>query len=144
MNDMKFLHQEVRVALARSENEVFEDGMTSKLGETINILVLTHGLPVLYYLHYHMFICDDINAECAGEILISLGHLEDPSTQPFRLILFETGLFHPSIYIREGAVRGLECLKDPTSVHTLKFVAQHEEVEWLRDYYIQVSKDLEE
>lgn len=128
--------------LFRSANdEVFEDGMTSRFSDALRGFVRKHGGAAIKQLGVTIR-TTNTSVKVAEEALRQVGHMKDGKTHSARLLLLERSLESSEMRIRDAALIGIEAMEDPAAIPTLKRAVENESVEWLRQYLEDVMNQL--
>lgn len=101
-----------------SSEEIFQDGMESSLSRSIEEMVEQHGNDAIKAIDHIIEIgCD---TEAAAEMLTTLGHIDDRTTQAARLTLLVKNLQSLNNSIRAMASDGLMYLGDARALVPLR------------------------
>ena len=110
--------------IRESKEEIFQDGMESSLSRNIEEIVDQHGNDAIKAIDY--IIERGCNAEAAAEMLTTLGHVDDRTTQAARLTLLVKNLQSPDNSIRAMASDGLMYLGDARALAHLRAAVRQE------------------
>lgn len=124
-----------------ANNEVFEDGMTSRFSDALRGFVRKHGGAAIEQLGVAIRAADT-SVKVAEEALRQVGHMNDGKTHSARLLLLERSLESPDMRMRDAASIGIEAMEDPAAIPALKRAVENESVEWLRQYLEEVLDQL--
>lgn len=105
--------------IAEAIDEVFMDGMDSTLSLRVTSLVIKYDNAAVSALD-HLLSADKVNAEISGEILRTLGSLDNGKSYFSRLRLLADQLKSSDPRIRDAASLGLASLDEPMSLPALR------------------------
>jgi len=143
MVDTNIVNPRIETAL-RQDWPPFEDGFISGLSRDVESWVTQDGNLALDEMNKYLFM-ENINKENVGEALMTLGMIDDEKTKDSRLQMMLRGV-QPNhhIYVRDGAMIGIEHMENPEALPELRKVYDKEKQGWFRDYMGKVIEHLEE
>ena len=121
----------LRSALWEARDEVFEDGMSSRLSAKLDKHCRDRAATLAASLS-SVVTSRSAPSEPTAAALRWLSELNDQESHATRLWLLEHALFSPDSTVRDSAVVGLQNLRDPTAVRSLETAAQREPIQLLR------------
>lgn len=133
------IRESLETLFARAVDEVFEDGMDSEFSRELINLVKLYGEPAVDIIA-SLITFEQVNAEVASEALRWLARMDDPGTYYSRRWLLERCLSSASLWVRDGAILGLNSLNDRHAVPYLREAVSRERCGELR----KDIKDIEE
>ena len=110
--------------IRESAEEIFQDGMESSLSRSIEEMVSRHGNDAIKAIDH--IIERGCDTEAAAEMLTTLGHIDDRTTQAARLTLLVKNLQSLNDSIRAMASDGLMYLGDPRALAPLRTAVRQE------------------
>lgn len=124
-----------------ANNEVFEDGMTSRFSDELRRIVREHGITAVKQIGAAIR-AEDTSVKVAEEALRQVGYTNDEKTHNVRLSLLKISLESHNIRIRDAASIGVEAMEDPAAIPALKRAIENEQAGWLRQYQEDVMNQL--
>lgn len=106
----------------------FEDGMQSRLGRLVGLLVSKFGNSAVEEMSKYLA-SHDTSISWAREVLIALGRCNDAKTRARRCSVLEQYLSSDSLLVRDGALIGISLLGDRCSVPALRVAVSKEQIE---------------
>ncbi|MBD3308639.1 hypothetical protein GF339_19675 [candidate division KSB3 bacterium] len=124
------------------QSEPIEDGYTHP-GEHVITKALHSAKKTAIYWIQGIFHDNWRYPNIVASILRLLGRLSPKIADPWAHILVINGVIHPSIEVRDAAIRAIELWNDPRFVD---FLTAHrvEQVPWLAKYFDEVIADLKQ
>lgn len=135
------LADELRELFRSANDEVFEDGMTSRFSDALHRIIREHGVEAIGMIGTAIRAADT-PVKVAGEALRQVGYAGDKKTHSARLSLLESSLESPDVRIRDAASIGIEAMEDPAAIPALKRAIENESAGWLRRYQKDVMSQL--
>ena len=120
------------IILENAKDEYFEDGMYSNLGMGLRVMFRNYGETVAGILEERLK-KPDIRPRILGEVLHTLGSLEDDATRDWRLATLAGFLKSSSPLIRDAAAVGLSYLDDKRAAPYLREAIDRESNEVFRE-----------
>lgn len=131
----------LRELFRNANDEVFEDGMTSRFSDALHRIVQEHGVEAVKQLGVAIRAADT-PIRVAEETLRQVGYMNDRKTHSIRRSLLERSLESPNMRIRDAASIGIEAMEDPAAIPALKRAIENEPIGWLRQYLEDVTNQL--
>lgn len=141
MAEREMLVNRLRELFHNANDEVFEDGMTSRFSHELHDVILKCGVAAIYQLR-DIVRANDTSIEVAEEALRQLGQVNDAKTHDARLSLLESSLKSSDLRIRDAASIGIEAMDDSRAIPSLERAVEGETSEWLRQYLKDVITQL--
>ena len=114
----------IQKRIREAAEEIFQDGMESSLSRSIEEMVDQQGNDAIKAIDH--IIERGCDTEAAAEMLATLGHIDDRTTQAARLTLLVKNLQSPSNSIRAMASDGLMYLGDARALAPLRTAVRQE------------------
>ena len=99
------------------------------------------GYPVLQWLK--TFSVDTAHPHLAASVLCCLGRQQRPGTPAWRMEIIRTAFSVDDVEIQDAAAQAAESWGDPEMVPLLESQAQAEPVPWLRQYILDILRDMQ-
>ena len=141
VSDQEMLADVLHELFRNANDEVFEDGMTSRFSDALRDIVQERGVEAIRQIGAAIR-ATDTPARVAEEALRQVGCMNDGKTHDARLSLLERSLESPDIRIRDAASIGIEAMEDPVAIPALKRAIENESAGWLRQYLKDVMNQL--
>jgi hypothetical protein len=133
----------IAAALTEAKEEWFEDGVESRLFQTLSKLTFAYGFAAISSIE-HLLGSLDINVEVVVETMQWLGGVDDPPSHTYRRKLLEKMLLsRRAVRVRHGAASGLAAMDDPSSLPTLIKASKGERNQGLKRYLLLIADQLE-
>ena len=113
------LASEIKQVFRNAQDEVFADGMDSRLSHALDHAVKLHGTYAVNAIE-RVIRFDSPNAEIVGETLRQIGWIDDPSSQTDRLRILIKYLDSSDPRIRDAASLGIAALDDPAALPAVR------------------------
>lgn len=131
-----------RELLYAIETEPIEDGYTHPGEQIIRKALYSFKKDAIYWIQ-GIFHDNWRYPGVVAAILRLIGRLPAKIADPWAHILVINGIIHPSIEVRDAAIRAIELWDDPRFVDFLS-AHREEQVPWLADYFDAVIADLKQ
>ena len=141
VSGQEMLADVLRELFHSANDEVFEDGMTSRFSDALRGIVREHGVEAIGPIGTAIRAADT-SVKVAEEALRQIGCMNDRKTHGARLSLLVRSLASPDIRIRDAASIGIEAMEDPAAIPALKRAIENEPTGWLRQYLTDVMNQL--
>lgn len=139
----ELLDREVEGVLARARDEVFEDGVQSRLSRDLSDFIdRTGALGVAALAHRIQVHNAGRDEHAAAEALRCIGRSTDARTHHVRLSLLEECLFDESMLLRDAAMLGLESLGEAHAAPYLRQAAEREQYGPLKREMLDLAGEL--
>ncbi len=131
-----------RELLYTIETEPIEDGYKHPGEQIISKALYSFKKDAIYWIQ-GIFHDNWRYPGVAAAILRLVGRLPAKIADPWAHILVINGIIHPSIEVRDAAIRAIELWDDPRFVDFLS-AHREEQVSWLAEYFDEVIADLKQ
>ena len=141
VSDQAMLADTLHELFHDANEEIFEDGMTSRFSDALRNIVREHGVEAIEHIGAAIRAVDT-SVKVAEEALRQVGHINDRRTHSARRSLLECFLESSDIRMRDAASIGIEAMEDPAAVPALKRAIETEPAGWLQQYLKDVMNQL--